>query len=74
MIINRPGAEFEYEGVKYIIGAPIIGTHESEYEGLFGRITEIRDDEDKETENETPDSYRFSQTPKLSVRLLLFKK
>lgn len=63
MIINRPGAEFEYEGVKYIIGAPIIGTHESEYEGLFGRITEIRDDEDKETENETPDLYCSFDSP-----------
>lgn len=57
MIINRPDAAFAYEGTEYTIGTPIIGTAESEYEGLFGRITEIRDGEDKETENETPDLY-----------------
>ena len=57
MIINRPGDEFEYEGITYTIGAPIVGTPASEYEGLFGRITEIRDGNDKETENETPDFY-----------------
>ena len=55
MIINRIGAEFAYEGVTYVIGAPIVGTPGSEYEGLYGSITEIRDGEDKETENETPD-------------------
>ena len=42
MIINRIGAEFEYEGTTYVIGAPIVGTPESEYEGLYGTITEIR--------------------------------
>ena len=26
MIINRIGAEFEYEGTTYVIGAPIVGT------------------------------------------------
>ena len=26
MIINRIGAEFEYEGVTYVIGASIVGT------------------------------------------------
>lgn len=29
----------------------------SEYSGLFGRIVEIRDDADKETDNKTPDIY-----------------
>lgn len=42
MIINRIGAEFEYEGATYVIGAPIVGTTESEYEGLYGSITEIK--------------------------------
>ena len=37
MIINRIGAEFEYEGATYVIGASIVGTPESEYEGLYGR-------------------------------------
>ena len=35
MVINRIGAEFAYEGVTYVIGAPIVGTPGSEYEGLY---------------------------------------
>ena len=31
MILNRTGAEFEYEGVTYTIGGAIVGTTESEY-------------------------------------------
>lgn len=57
MILNRTGAEFEYEGVTYTIGGAIVGTAESEYTGLYGRINAIHDGEDKETENETPDIY-----------------
>ena len=57
MILNRLGAEFEYEGVTYTIGGAVVGTAESEYEGLYGHITAIYDGEDKETENETPDIY-----------------
>ena len=57
MILNRTGTEFEYEGVTYTIGGAIVGTAESEYAGLYGRINAIHDGEDKETENETPDIY-----------------
>ena len=57
MILNRLGAEFEYEGVTYTVGGAVVGTAESEYEGLYGRITAIYDGEDKETENKTPDIY-----------------
>lgn len=63
MIINNPGAEFTYEGTTYTVGVPIIGTVESEYEGLYGSITEIRDGDDKETENETPDIYCAFEPP-----------
>lgn len=65
MIINRAGAEFEYEGVVYKIGDPIVGTSESEYEGLYGSIMELRDGEDQETENETPDFYCTFEPPVL---------
>ena len=57
MILNKVGQTFEYEGKSYMVGAEIIGTDESEYEGLIGTIIEIRDGTDKETENETPDIY-----------------
>lgn len=63
MIINTIGAEFEYDGTKYVIGEPVIGTEESEYEGLQGVITEIRTGEDKDTENETPDLYCSFEAP-----------
>lgn len=65
MIINRIGAEFEYEGVTYTIGGQIVGNEQSEYDGLFGTITEIRDGEDKDTENETPDMYCSFEAPLL---------
>lgn len=65
MIINEFGAEFEYNGVTYVIGEPIIGTKESEYEGLFGTITEIRDGSDKDTDNKTPDLYCEFEAPLL---------
>lgn len=48
-----------------MVGTPIVGTPESEYEGLYGTITEIRDGEDKETENETPDLYCSFGVPAL---------
>ena len=63
MIINRYGADFEYNGIKYVIGESIIGTRESEYDGLIGTIFEIRDGEDKETENDTPDIYCSFEPP-----------
>ncbi len=63
MILNENGKSFEYDGITYTIGDTIIGTNASEYEGLIGTITEIRDDDDKETENETPDIYCSFEVP-----------
>lgn len=65
MIINREGAEFLYEGITYRIGDRIIGTEASEYAGLNGIIYEIRDGDDKETENDTPDIYCSFEEPVL---------
>lgn len=69
MIINRIGAEFKYKGVTYVIGASIVGTPKSEYEGLYGNITEICDGKDKETENKTPDIYCSFETPVLPCKV-----
>lgn len=57
MIINKHGEAFLYEGVAYRIGDRIIGTDSTEYAGLNGIIFEIRDGEDKETDNDMPDIY-----------------
>ena len=65
MIINRNGAEYEYSHHYYKIGETIIATEKSEYAGLVGVIFEIRDGEDKETENDTPDFYCAFEPPVL---------
>lgn len=63
MILNRNGDVLEYEGKKYTVGELIYGNTYSEYEGLFGVITEIRDGKDKDTENPTPDIYCAFEKP-----------
>ena len=69
MIINKPGEPFEYNGTIYRIGGQIVGNKQSEYEGLYGIITEIRDGEDKETENVTPDIYCSFELPALPCEI-----
>ena len=63
MITKKPGAAVRYNGTTYTIGGEIVATEGSEYHGLFGIITEIRDGSDKETENETPDIYCSFEPP-----------
>lgn len=65
MILNCSGEEFFYEGVCYKIGDKILAVDESDYAGLFGVITEIRDGSDKGTENDTPDIYCSFDVPVL---------
>lgn len=65
MIINRNGVKFCYEGITYTVGGKIVANGESEYEGLYGIILEIRDGDDKETENDTPDIYCSFMPPVL---------
>lgn len=58
MILKKSNEAFEYEGKDYKIGDKVIATQISgEYEGLIGYITEIRDVDDKDTENTAPDIY-----------------
>lgn len=66
MIINRIGAKFVHEGVTYTIGGKVYANGRSEYEGLCGVILEIRDGDDRETENDTPDIYCEFMPPVLS--------
>lgn len=63
MIINRPGATFTYEDVVYTIGEKVFANGTSDYHGLVGHIYEIRDGEDKETENDGPDFYCSFDAP-----------
>ncbi len=52
----------------------VVGTDRSVYEGLYGRITEIRDGEDKETENETLDIYCTFELPVLPYDMEILEK
>ena len=63
MIITNMNDTLEYMGKRYYIGEEITGTSASMYEGLFGKIIEIRTDDDKETNNDTPDIYCKFDTP-----------
>lgn len=65
MVIKRTGDSFQYENMTYTIGQRIFANGQSDWEGLFGVITEIRTDGDKETENETPDIYCSFDVPVL---------
>ncbi len=65
MILNKYGDTFQYDGIDYAIGAIVVATDASEYDGLVGRILEIRDGADKDTENDTPDIYCSFEVPLL---------
>lgn len=69
MIANKQNQVFIYNGIEYKIGQNIIATSESDYAGLFGTITEIRDGKDKETENVTPDIYCAFDKPILPCKI-----
>lgn len=50
MIYKKPGEKFSHENITYTVGSRVLANEASEYSGLFGRILEIRTDEDRETE------------------------
>jgi len=74
MILSRAGQTFEYDGISYTIGEQITATDQSEYEGLVGSIVEIRDGDDKETENDTPDIYCSFDEPILSEDIAVLEQ
>lgn len=65
MLLDKVGEAFYYEGKKYVIGEQVLANDASEYKGLFGRILEIRDGIDKETDNEEPEIYCEFEEPVL---------
>lgn len=54
MVIREKGSVFCIDGKEFKIGGGVFANDESEYMGLYGTVTEIRTDEDRETENDTP--------------------
>ena len=65
MIINKQGAKYDADGKIFVVGEPIYVTDDSDYKGLFGIVTEIRDGKDKETDNDTVDIYCTLDKPVL---------
>lgn len=57
MVLTRNDEVFQYNGKSYRVGDRVRVLEGDDYAGLIGTIIEIRDGEDKETENETPDIY-----------------
>ena len=54
MIYNTKNQKFEHESKTFIIGEKVYAT-ESAYYGLIGIVKEIRTENDKETDNPTPE-------------------
>ena len=63
MILRENGTRFCADGKVFTIGGRISANSGSEYEGLFGTITEIRSGADRETENDVPDIYCDFEIP-----------
>ena len=55
MIYKKPDEKFSHENITYTVGSRVLANEASEYSGLFGRILEIRTDDERETENDTTD-------------------
>ena len=64
MILRENGTRFCADGKVFTVGGRISANGESEYEGLFGTITEIRSGADRETENDVPDIYCDFEPPR----------
>ena len=74
MIYKKETDVFEYEGIKYQIGATVKANASSVYEGLIGFITEIRTGKDKETKNPEPDIYCDFVKPNFQEELGVFQR
>ena len=59
MLLDQPGQIFHCENTPfpYSVGQEIVANANSGYAGLTGAITEIRDGDDKETDNPSADIY-----------------
>lgn len=55
MLLFSTGETFKFHDITYRIGDSILAVSGCEYEGLYGIIVQIRDGDDKATENEGPE-------------------
>ncbi len=73
-MIYKQGQTLEFEGKKYTVGDMVIANAGSIYEGLMGRITEIRTGEDKDTDNIGPDIYCDFEKPQFPFAIQNFQE
>lgn len=57
MILEKRGESITLEGKLFVIGGRVHSNGMSDYADLDGTVTEIRTDDDRDTDNETPDIY-----------------
>lgn len=65
MIHTRTGSGITVDGIFYFVGMYVHANNTSDYAGLYGVVTEIHTDDDRETENDTPDLYCQFDAPVL---------
>ena len=63
MILNKIGEALDFNGEVYRVGDMVMAKPGNHYAGSMGVISEIRTENDKETENEFPDIYCRFNTP-----------
>ena len=74
MVLNKDGKHLWINDIKYAVVDKVIATKETEYEGLVGKIIEIRDGSDLETDNDGPDIYCCFEEPVMAVNKEKLKK
>lgn len=74
MIYTKTGAGIHYEGTDFAVGMRVCANNASNYAGLYGIIFEIRTDDDRETENNTPEIYCRFDAPVLPSEIKLLEK
>lgn len=74
MIYQKEGEFFAAENKLFAVGGGVFANGESEYMGLFGTVTEIRTDEDRETDNDTPDIYCSFDPPEEEERAYAYER
>ncbi len=63
MILDRIGQSVVLDGVRFTIGMHVRVVDTDDYANLYGVVTEIRTDNDRDTENETQDIYCCFDAP-----------
>ena len=66
MIYNKNGQVYDHEGKTFTVGSVVMSNDNSDYPGLYGIITEIRDGADIETDYDGPDIYCSFEIPESS--------